>query len=139
MKKTVFLTTIILCLTTLGCVERMITVTSSPAGAIVWLNDQEVGATPVTVPFTWYGTYDVVLRKDGYETICVPKKTPVPWYQIPAVDFVAETLMPFTVTDKHQWDFILTTQIPTDPEKLIQRAQDLRTQTINSQKTSTKN
>ena len=52
-----------------GCVERFITVTSKPAGAIVWLNDEEVGVTPVTVPFTWYGEYGVVLRKEGYQTL----------------------------------------------------------------------
>src|SRR6202000_2421377 len=45
-----------------GCVERKITIGSAPAGAIVTLNDEEVGRTPVTVPFTWYGDYDIVLR-----------------------------------------------------------------------------
>ena len=42
-----------------GCVERLITVTSQPSGSLVYLNDEEVGRTPVTVPFTFYGVYDV--------------------------------------------------------------------------------
>lgn len=47
-----------------GCVERKITVISNPEGALLTLNDVEVGRTPVTVPFTWYGDYDVQIRAD---------------------------------------------------------------------------
>ena len=49
-----------------GCVERKLTVVSEPEGAIVWLNDEEVGTTPVTVNFNWYGDYNVRIEKDGY-------------------------------------------------------------------------
>jgi len=48
-----------------GCVERLITVKSTPAGALVYLNDEEVGRTPVTVPFRFYGVYDVRLEHEG--------------------------------------------------------------------------
>ncbi len=48
-----------------GCVERLITVHSSPAGALVYLNDEEIGRTPVSVPFKYYGTYDVRLEHEG--------------------------------------------------------------------------
>ncbi len=42
-----------------GCVERTISISSEPSGALVHLNDEEVGRTPLTVPFTFYGTYSV--------------------------------------------------------------------------------
>lgn len=45
-----------------GCVERLITVKSNPSGAIVFLNDEEIGRTPATVPFRFYGVYDVRLE-----------------------------------------------------------------------------
>jgi hypothetical protein len=48
-----------------GCIRRSITITSQPAGALVWLNDEEIGRTPVTVPFTYYGVYDVRLEHEG--------------------------------------------------------------------------
>lgn len=48
-----------------GCVERLITVRSQPPGSLVYLNDEEVGRTPVTVPFKFYGTYDVRLEHEG--------------------------------------------------------------------------
>ena len=52
-----------------GCVKRTIMVTSDPEGALVWLNEREVGRTPVEVEFLYYGTYDVRLVKDGYEPL----------------------------------------------------------------------
>ena len=59
------LTIIALLLASVGCVERLITVRSQPSGALVYLNDEEVGRTPVTVPFTFYGYYDVRLEHEG--------------------------------------------------------------------------
>ncbi len=47
-----------------GCVERTIHITSDPSGALVHLNDEEVGRTPVTVPFTFYGVYSVRLTQE---------------------------------------------------------------------------
>src|SRR5258706_9997592 len=52
-----------------GCVERTMTIKSDPPGALVYLNDREIGRTPVTRDFTWYGDYQVEIRKDGYESV----------------------------------------------------------------------
>ncbi len=113
-----------------GCVERLITVTTDPPGAIVWLNGEEVGATPVTTSFTWYGTYDVVIRKDGYETLKTAQDTPAPFYQWPGIDLVSECLLPFTITDHHQWEFELTTHAPVESQELIDRAKSLQEETL---------
>ena len=59
------LVTVAATLSLTGCIERLITVTSQPAGALVYLNDEEVGRTPVTVPFRFYGVYDVRLEHEG--------------------------------------------------------------------------
>jgi len=77
-----------LCVT--GCVQRTINITSEPPGAVVWVNDQEIGRTPIQRDFTWYGTYDVQVRAEGYRTLNT--KTPViaPWWQWPPIDFFAE-------------------------------------------------
>lgn len=118
----------VFCLT--GCVERLITVTTEPPGAMVWLNGEEVGATPVTTPFTWYGDYDVVIRKDGYETVKTAKQTPEPFYQWPGLDLIAECLLPFTITDHHQWEFELTTHTHVESQDLIDRAKSLQEETL---------
>src|SRR3982750_4047234 len=76
-----------------GCVERKLTIGSDPPGAILLLNDVEVGRTPVTVPFTTYGDYDIRLRfEKNVGTPENPKivryylhthrKTNIPWYEI---------------------------------------------------------
>ena len=113
-----------------GCVERLITVTTDPPGAIVWLNGEEVGATPVTTSFTWYGTYDVVIRKDGYETLKTAQDTPAPFYQWPGIDLVSECLLPFTITDHHQWEYELTPHAAVESQELIDRAKSLQEETL---------
>jgi hypothetical protein len=110
-----------------GCVRRELHITSDPSGALVFLNNVEVGRTPVTRPFTFYGTYDVVVRKEGYETLKTRKPVVAPWWQWVPIDLVAEM---FPLTDKQRLAFTLT-PIPTgpvDPAALLQRADQLRTQ-----------
>ena len=113
-----------------GCVERLITVNTNPAGAVVYLNDEEVGTSPVTVPFTWYGEYDVVIRKEGLKTVKTSRKAKAPIYQWPPLDLFFECLWPFDLVDRHQWDFELAVQEPTDPNALIERARSLRNETL---------
>ena len=109
-----------------GCVERLIHVRSEPPGAIIWLNDEEVGATPLTVPFTWYGTYDVVLRKAGHEPLHTTQTARAPVYQWLGIDLLAEVFWPFTITDEHEWEFVLSPLSAEDPNLLVQRAADFR-------------
>lgn len=63
----------LIALGTLGCVQRTITITSNPTGALVHLNDEEVGRTPLTVPFTFYGTYDVRVAYDDARWMTLPE------------------------------------------------------------------
>lgn len=132
MKRNAFLILIIaLCYFALtGCVERLIAITTEPAGAMVWLNDEEVGATPVTVPFTWYGQYEVVIRKEGCQTLKTSRRTPVPFYQWPAIDFFSEALLPVKLTDHHEWHFPLEQSRVADRATLIQRAVVLRNEAV---------
>ena len=57
-----------------GCVSRRMMVYSDPPGALVLLEGQEVGYTPVAVDFLYYGTRELTLIKDGYETKTVLQK-----------------------------------------------------------------
>lgn len=114
-------------LTGLGCLDRTVTINTEPEGATVYLNDQDVGQSPVRVPFTWYGDYDIVIRKSGYETIRTNHRIDTPWYDLPGIDIVTECFMPFTVHD----DRVLETYVmerqehPTD-EALLQAADEMR-------------
>ncbi len=82
------------------------TITSSPAGALVYLNDQEVGRTPMTLPFTYYGVYDVRLEADGYEPLWTTGQADPPWWAYPGPDFVAEFVP--GLEDEVVWHFRMT-------------------------------
>ncbi|MDA1195148.1 MAG: PEGA domain-containing protein [Planctomycetota bacterium] len=54
-----------------GCaMKRTVTIDSNPTGAAVWVNGaRQPSATPVTVPFSQYGRFDVRLEKPGYQSV----------------------------------------------------------------------
>ncbi len=110
---------------TVGCIQRTITVTSEPSGALVYLNDEEVGRTPVTVPFTFYGMYDVRLEKDGYQTQNDAREAEAPIYEWPGIDLFFE-LLPVTTEAKQQWHFALKQSEAVEDERLIDRARQMR-------------
>ncbi len=116
---------LIVCAATIGCVQRTITVTSAPAGALVYLNDEEIGRTPTTVPFTWYGLYDVRLIKDGYETLNTTRRAEPPLFDTLGLDLISE-VSPETKRVDLQWHFTLTRPAPVDEELTVDRARQLR-------------
>jgi len=110
-----------------GCVERQLTIRTQPAGAMVTLNDEQVGAAPVTVSFNWYGDYWVRISKDGYETLDTHRELKAPWYDYFPFDFIVQIADPTRVVDSYEWTFELRPkQYPTRNE-LLDQAQTLRT------------
>jgi hypothetical protein len=87
-----------------GCVQRRIRITSEPTGALVTLNDVQIGHTPVEAAFKFYGTYDVRLELDGFETISTGKTAKAPVWQYPFVD-IAAMAVPFNFEDTVAWHF----------------------------------
>lgn len=113
-----------------GCVERTLKIQSTPSGALVAVNDEEVGMTPVKFAFLWYGDYDIILRKPGYQTLkthCTIKR---PWYEVPPIDFVAETLVPTVLQDNHVLPAFALAPVETPAvSDVVERASELREQT----------
>ena len=129
-KTSVILATACATLALTGCVERRIRVTSSPAGARVWINDQQVGTTPVETRFTFYGNYDVRVELAGYNAINEPRQAKAPLYEYPGPDLIA-TALPFNFKPLVEWHFELTqVEETTNPEgardNLLERANELR-------------
>lgn len=109
-----------------GCVERTIKITTEPSGATVLLNEEEVGRSPADVRFTWYGTYGVTVRKEGYETLQATRKIDAPVYQWPVIDIFTELLIPYKWHDQRTWHFELQPQQLPSRQELIERAEDFR-------------
>lgn len=82
-----------------GCIERRFRIESNPPGAYVFVKDQPYGPTPVDVPFLFYGTYDIKLVKEGFETQNIREHIQAPWFEYPPIDFFSENLYPRQITD----------------------------------------
>ena len=116
-----------------GCVERRLKVTTNPPGALVLINDEEVGPSPVTFSFLWYGDYDIIVRKPGYETLKTHYRIDAPWYQWPGVDFFTEVLWPGQIVDKREIPTLeLAKAENPSQEEILQRAVELRERAIYS-------
>jgi hypothetical protein len=111
-----------------GCVERRLTINTEPQGAMVILNEQEIGASPVTVSFNWYGDYWVRLRKDGYEALDTHRNLNAPFYDYFPFDFLAEILYPGRIVNAYEWTFALAPQEYPTRDQLIENSESLRGQ-----------
>lgn len=109
-----------------GCVQRRMTVRSSPPGAMVYVDDYQIGTAPVSTDFVYYGTRKIRLVKDGYETLTVRQPFPLPWYQIFPLDFVTENLWPWEIRDERVIDLAMAPATPTIPESVVARAEQVR-------------
>lgn len=110
----------------LGCVQRRMMIRSYPEGALVYLNGQEIGRTPVTTNFTYYGDFEVKLVKDGYETETIIQPVPMPWYQIPPIDFVSENIVPQKIHDRRELSYNLRPKVKQTPEQIRAAAEQMR-------------
>jgi hypothetical protein len=96
----------------------------------VFVDNQQIGTTPCSFDFTYYGTREIRLVKGGYETLTVNQPIPTPWYQIPPVDFVSDNLLPNEILDHRTVAFNLEPQIIVPTEQLIERGNQLRQETM---------
>jgi hypothetical protein len=118
-----------------GCVERKLTINTKPQGALVLLNDEEIGLSPVTISFEWYGDYNVRITKEGYETLNTHRELKSPWYDQFPFDFFA-MLNPKRTVDSFEWTFELAPQKQLTTEELIRDAEELKEQLLTTDSTN---
>ena len=115
-----------LTLSTSGCVQRRMTIRSNPPGALVYVDDYQLGTSPVSHDFVYYGTRKIRLVKDGYETLTVRQPFPLPWYQIFPFDFVTENILPWEIRDERVVDLAMVPSSSAPPESVVARAEQAR-------------
>jgi len=108
-----------------GCVERRLTINTSPADAKVILNDEYIGASPVTVSFNWYGDYNIRIEKEGFTTMRTHRKLKGPWYDHFPFDFFAQ-ISPGKTVNTYNWTFELSPAPLIERQQLIEDAQQIR-------------
>ncbi|MFA5424042.1 MAG: PEGA domain-containing protein [Phycisphaerae bacterium] len=119
---------VIMLLTLTGCVERKLTVHTIPEGALVTLNDEEIGRAPVTTSFEWYGDYNVRVSMPGYETLETHRKLDRPLHDRFPFDFIANNLTSKQIVDEYEWTFELQPKKEIGRDELIEQATELRDQ-----------
>ncbi len=113
-----------------GCVSRRMTVRSEPPGALVLLEGDKIGYTPVSFDTTYYGTREITLVKPGYETLTTMQKISPPWYQIPPLDFFSDNFLPFKLTNRQDFFYALNPEVVYPTQEILERGQQLRSETL---------
>ncbi len=124
-----------------GCVTRTITIRTNPSNALVYVDNELVGESPVEIPFTYYGTRKITIEKrdgDGkliYERKITFEKIKRPVYEMFPLDFFSENLWPFGIQDNHILNYDLVELKPLSrkeqQKRVIENAEELR-QIVNS-------
>jgi hypothetical protein len=106
------------------------TIRTDPPGALVEVNGERLGLTPVSTDFTYYGTREITMSAPGYETLTVAQPVAPPWYQVPPFEFFADNLLPFRVTNRHDFSYRLRPKDPRldEEDQLLNRARGFRSQ-----------
>ncbi len=102
------------------------TIRSNPPGALVYVDDYQIGTAPVSHDFVYYGTRKIRLVKDGYETLTVRQPFPLPWYEIFPLDFVSENLIPWEIRDERVVDLSMVPAASLPPDLVVARAEQAR-------------
>ena len=63
-----------------GCVESRYTIRTDPLGATVIVNGEEIGPSPASKSFNYYGDRKVTLILDGYQTKTLIQPVNAPWW-----------------------------------------------------------
>lgn len=109
-----------------GCVERRYTIRTNPPGALVSVNGEEVGTTPVSAPFIYYGDMRVTIQAEGYETLNLVQPMRPPWWDNIVTEFFTENLIPYTFRDEREFFYEMPPIADPPPGDLVARGEDLR-------------
>jgi len=91
--------------------DRRLFIESTPPGALVRLDEEHVGETPLELEFVHYGTRKLALELDGHLLVEREVVIEPPWYLRFPVDLVTEVLLPFGWED-HRHVALELTAVP---------------------------
>ena len=110
-----------------GCVERRYTIRTNPPGALAIVNNEEIGPTPVSRSFVYYGDREITLMLDGHQTQTIVQPINAPWWDNYLTEFFTENLIPYTFRDEREFTYqMVPSTVPTQND-LLARAESLRT------------
>jgi len=116
-----------------GCVERRYVVrtvdpSGRPVNALVDINGEEVGISPVSVNYEYYGDRRVTIQAEGFQTIRTVMPLRAPWWDNVVTGFFSENVVPYTLRDERAFTYQLAPAVSPPPGDLVGRGQALRRQ-----------
>ena len=108
--------------------ERRYTFRTDPPGALAIVNGEEIGQTPVSRSFYYYGDREITFMLDGYETKTVIQPINAPWWDNLFTEFFTENLVPFNLRDEREYTYELTPASTPRAADLRDRAEQLRSE-----------
>lgn len=124
-----FLAALLGCAWSTGCVQRRLTIRSNPPGALVRIDNHDIGITPCSTDYIYYGKRHIQLVRDGYQTIDDMRWIWPPWYEIPPLDLVSENVVPYELRDERTINYQMLPQQVGSTQQLLGRAENLRQST----------
>ncbi|MEZ6003459.1 MAG: PEGA domain-containing protein [Planctomycetota bacterium] len=110
--------------------HRYLSVTSEPSGALVRLDENVIGTTPLEYPFEHYGHRRLSLYLPGYQSYSQPIYLREPWHARFPIDIFTEVLIPMGLTYRKDFHAAL---VPDDGQRVLEtldefadRAESLR-------------
>ncbi len=122
----------VFCLTGCNSVHRRLTIESEPPGARVFVNDQEIGTTPIAQNFIYSGTYKIRFEMAGKETKTVMHQVRTPWYLYPGLDFFSENFVPGEIRDLQSCKVVMEPRRMITSEELKADAVKMREEVQNN-------
>jgi PEGA domain len=109
-----------------GCVERRYTIRTEPPGATIVVNGEEIGPSPASKNFVYYGDRKITMILDGYQTQTVIQPINSVWWDNYFTEFFTENFVPVTLRDEREFKYqMVPAQSPPQGE-LRDRAESLR-------------
>jgi hypothetical protein len=109
-----------------GCVERRYTIRTEPPGATVIVNGEEIGPSPASKSFVYYGDRKITLIHDGYATKTVIQPINAPWWDNYLTEFFTENVIPISMRDEREYKYQLELAQSPPQGELRDRAEVLR-------------
>ena len=94
------------------------------------IDGKDVGYTPTSIDYTWYGTREVQLLKDGYETQTQLIDINPPWYQRFPLDFFSDNFLGTHIRDHRRYDLQMQPRQQDNAQNVIQRGRSLRSDAL---------
>ncbi len=113
--------------------HRRLTIRTDPPGALVLVDGDEVGYSPTSFDYTYYGTREVTIMKDGYKTLTTPVKLSTPWYQLFPLEFVTDNFALTKINDRREITYALAPEQLEPAEFLEDRANALRSDALRTE------